>query len=320
MKNCNYLIVIISVLIISCKVLALDCPPMPTQVKNDSQINVKAAVGRIGPIKGAELEAKTASITKDLLEKLPNSDKVYLEQMMFSAYCSALRDDKTLKESEKASLIKRYRNTVMKTISEQTKKNIPSTQGKTPHKNKDKNKSASSNTQTKEETSSGNTINQNMVNSPGGMQAGRDININQTVYKPLQDTIRIKIINKLSTIHTTSSGDKIKFSVYYELGNNGRQRVALELIDILKNAGFKKIDDPISGITAWSDNGVHPAIIVEINPDDFDITKTIFDQLLNSLFKVDISLNQKAEFSKGKISIKIFGDPIFANDGSVSFP
>ena len=240
--------------------------------------------------------------------------------MMFSAYCSALRDDKTLKESEKASLIKRYRNTVMKTISEQTKKNIPSTQGKTPHKNKDKNKSASSNTQTKEETSSGNTINQNMVNSPGGMQAGRDININQTVYKPLQDTIRIKIINKLSTIHTTSSGDKIKFSVYYELGNNGRQRVALELIDILKNAGFKKIDDPISGITAWSDNGVHPAIIVEINPDDFDITKTIFDQLLNSLFKVDISLNQKAEFSKGKISIKIFGDPIFANDGSVSFP
>src|SRR5262249_7665294 len=69
---------------------ALDCPRMPEQARKDSQVEVKAAVAKIGPVTGAELETVTKAVTQDLMSKLPQADKVYLEQMMYATYCSAL--------------------------------------------------------------------------------------------------------------------------------------------------------------------------------------------------------------------------------------
>jgi hypothetical protein len=48
--------------------------------------------------------------------KLPGADHVYLEQMMFAAYCSALRSDKTLAESAKARQILEYRRDLQKSL------------------------------------------------------------------------------------------------------------------------------------------------------------------------------------------------------------
>jgi hypothetical protein len=95
---------------------ALECIKAPEQVKKDWEVEVNAAVARIGVLKGPELKTKTKNAIKDLLGKLPDAGKIYLEQMMFSAYCTALRDDKTVKESEKAKLLKEYRNEVMPVV------------------------------------------------------------------------------------------------------------------------------------------------------------------------------------------------------------
>ncbi len=97
-------------------VLALDCPKAPEQVHNDWIVEVNAAIAKIGPVKGGELKTKTRNATQDLLAKLPDAGKIYLEQMMYSAYCSALRDDKTIKESEKAKLLREYNREVRKAM------------------------------------------------------------------------------------------------------------------------------------------------------------------------------------------------------------
>ena len=97
-------------------VYALDCPRMPEQVRKDLQVEVKAAVAKIGPVSGAELQTVTNAVTQDLMGKLPQADKVYLEQMMYVTYCSALRDDKTLPETEKANRIKAYNFEVRRTL------------------------------------------------------------------------------------------------------------------------------------------------------------------------------------------------------------
>jgi len=89
--------------------LAMDCPAPPVQANKDWDMQVRAEVGKIGPVRGAELQTRVKSATNDLLTKLPGADKLYLEQMMFSAYCSALRDDKTMSESAKAHQILDYR-------------------------------------------------------------------------------------------------------------------------------------------------------------------------------------------------------------------
>ena len=96
--------------------LALDCPNLPEQSRKDWDVQVKAAVGKIGPVRGAELETATRTVTQDLMSKLPQADKVYLEQMMYATYCSALRDDRTLPESEKAIRIRAYNLELRKTL------------------------------------------------------------------------------------------------------------------------------------------------------------------------------------------------------------
>jgi len=88
---------------------AMDCPAPPAQSRKDWDTQVRAEVGRVGPVRGAELDLKLRHVTQDLMGKLPGADRVYLEQMMFSAYCRALRDDPEVSGAEKSKQILEYR-------------------------------------------------------------------------------------------------------------------------------------------------------------------------------------------------------------------
>jgi hypothetical protein len=112
------------VVLLPCIAIALDCPKQPEQTNKEWDVQVKTAVGKIGPVKGAELESKTKSVVQDLMGKLPQADKIYLTQMMYSSYCSGLRDDKTLSEEEKAARIRTYNLELQRSIlSSPVKKN-----------------------------------------------------------------------------------------------------------------------------------------------------------------------------------------------------
>ncbi len=87
---------------------SLECPNQPIQVTRDWEVEVNAAVAKIGPVSGGELKNKTKNVTQDLLGKLPDAGKVYLQQMMFSAYCTGLRDDRTISEAEKVARLRDY--------------------------------------------------------------------------------------------------------------------------------------------------------------------------------------------------------------------
>ena len=93
---------------LSASALALDCPQMPRQAQQDWESEVKVAVGKVGAASGTELTARTQRATTELLGKLPHADKVYLEQMMFASYCSAVRDNATLTETEREGRVKAY--------------------------------------------------------------------------------------------------------------------------------------------------------------------------------------------------------------------
>lgn len=112
-------------LMLALDVSALECPKIPDQARKDWEVEVRTAVGKIGPAKGAELETLTRSTTRDLAGKLPQADKVYLEQMMYATYCSALRDDPSLSESEKSARIRAYNTEVRNTLRAVTAKGAP---------------------------------------------------------------------------------------------------------------------------------------------------------------------------------------------------
>ena len=95
---------------------AIECPSAPEQASKDSKVAVQVAVGKLGPIKAGDISAEVERTTRDLLGKLPSADKVYLEQMMFTAYCTTLRDDKSTADSEKAKLLRDYAREVRGTL------------------------------------------------------------------------------------------------------------------------------------------------------------------------------------------------------------
>ncbi len=97
-------------------VYALECPKFPEQLKKDWEVKVSAEVAKLGPLKGADLRTATKTTTQDLLNKIPDTGKIYLEQMMYAAYCTTLRDDKTLTETERSNRILEYNREVRRTI------------------------------------------------------------------------------------------------------------------------------------------------------------------------------------------------------------
>jgi uncharacterized protein len=102
--------------------LAMECPAPPVQSRKDWDTEVKAEVGRIGFVRGAQLETRVRSATQDLMGKLPGADRVYLEQMMFSAYCTALREDPKISGAEKSKQILEYRRALSAAIQTMAKK------------------------------------------------------------------------------------------------------------------------------------------------------------------------------------------------------
>jgi uncharacterized protein len=81
--------------------LAFTCPEQPKQISKDFEGEVNTAVGKIGPVSGGELKMKAKQTTRDLFEKAPERDGVYLEQMMYASYCcTSLQDNKALSPGE----------------------------------------------------------------------------------------------------------------------------------------------------------------------------------------------------------------------------
>lgn len=105
--------------------LALECPQMPKQAQQDLDAEVRVAVGKIGAASGVELTTRTQRFTTDLLGKLPRADKVYLEQMMFASYCSAVRDNPAIAESERESRVKAYVTQLRSTLGTATREAKP---------------------------------------------------------------------------------------------------------------------------------------------------------------------------------------------------
>ena len=95
---------------------ALDCPPMPQQVSRDAEVEVRVGVRGLGTASGPELATRTRQLGNDLLGRLPQADRVYLEQMMFASYCSALRGDAGLSEAERESRVKAYARELRATL------------------------------------------------------------------------------------------------------------------------------------------------------------------------------------------------------------
>ena len=104
--------------------------------------------------------------------------------------------------------------------------------------------------------------------------------------------------------------------VSFEIGHTGRQKIAKELVAILEEGGLD-VSGPTPSMTF--SRGVPRAAIMELNPADEDIALSLADALTPFL-RVTFSGRKKAEIEVGKINIGVRGEPLFGDDGVVTFP
>jgi hypothetical protein len=92
--------------------VAQTCPSQPKEVETDWVTETKTSIGKVGPLVGGDVKANVKSVTQDLLQKIPERGRLYMEQMMFASFCSAIASDAALTGAKKAKLIQEYRAAV----------------------------------------------------------------------------------------------------------------------------------------------------------------------------------------------------------------
>jgi hypothetical protein len=102
---------------------ALECVPAPESAGRKLKLEISAALGRLGPLRAADGSVKVEKTANELVSKLNNPDLAIAEGVMFAAYCSALRDDRTISELEKSKYIADYAVAVREAITDKRRQN-----------------------------------------------------------------------------------------------------------------------------------------------------------------------------------------------------
>jgi hypothetical protein len=95
----------------------IPCPEMPdkiTQVNHDVRSDVDVGIGSLGKLKAGQVGVQTDVVAKNLFDKYPNIDRIVVVQMMAATYCPMIRDDRTLKDSDKRRLWSEFSDRVFK--------------------------------------------------------------------------------------------------------------------------------------------------------------------------------------------------------------
>ena len=135
-------------------------------------------------------------------------------------------------------------------------------------------------------------------------------------FHPLNESTKNIVIERLRQIVSTGGNRNIQVTIANESGNTKRQKVAKQLAEILSECGFNVIG-PTATMTF--SKGVLPAVRASLNPADEGIARQLAFAL-NPYLNVRVYGKKKNEIEQGKISVTIYGDPIFSGDGVVTFP
>lgn len=91
---------------------AIECTSPPSTALRDYKAEFDVAVVQVLALRGPSAKVAVQSQAKNLLDKIPNADKALVELTYLFTLCTALRDDKTMPEREKARQISDYTKAV----------------------------------------------------------------------------------------------------------------------------------------------------------------------------------------------------------------
>jgi hypothetical protein len=207
--------------------LALDCGNAPEQTSQDWEAEVDAAVAKIGPVSGGAAKTKLKKENKDLLGKLPDAGKLYMELKMLHMYCSSLRDDKAISESRKSEKLRAYFVDIRGAIGPKQPAVVPP-----PSKQEDRTK----------EGSTQSPVNP-PVTTPTQAERERTAKLEKELFE-LQERIkprRITDAQRATLIKALTKSPKGPVTIATPIGDAEAQMFARQIREILESSGWKSV-------------------------------------------------------------------------------
>ncbi len=137
-------------------------------------------------------------------------------------------------------------------------------------------------------------------------------------YRPLVDTAKTMIVQNIKRIAAKYSGTTIVVSINSEIGSQNRQQVAKELSEILKLSALQVEGPHYMSTYPAAGSGPFPPIGITCNPSDWTIVAELVEAW-QPFLKARVQGKKSDAAKEGRLSVTIWGDPLFEQDGSVSF-
>jgi hypothetical protein len=137
-------------------------------------------------------------------------------------------------------------------------------------------------------------------------------------YRPLSEATKATVLQNIKGVAAKYPGTPIVVSISSEIGSQNRQQVAKELSDILRLSGLQ-VEGP-QYMSTYPATGAAPLppIAITCNPSDW----TMVAELVESwqlFLKAKVQGKKSDAAAVGRLSLTIWGEPLFEQDGSVSF-
>ncbi|HKK21595.1 MAG TPA: hypothetical protein VJ983_08990 [candidate division Zixibacteria bacterium] len=136
------------------------------------------------------------------------------------------------------------------------------------------------------------------------------------VYRPPNAEIRNRTIDNLRRLRNTHPAIRPSVRLFIGTGSGNRSRLCVNLVEILKEAGFSA---EIVGSSTVFPVGVMPVITLQINPKDEDFATMLFEALRPyvRIGQHSVRAERTDSLARGEMVITIVGEPSFDPDGSV---
>ncbi|MHC4475346.1 MAG: hypothetical protein ACYTEL_06865 [Planctomycetota bacterium] len=132
------------------------------------------------------------------------------------------------------------------------------------------------------------------------------------VYHPLSEGLRGELISALQALRSQYSNPNLKFLITPERGTGVREHIVSELARLLVDSGFK------ASTTGPEITNLNGNVVIILNSDDVEFGNKL-SEVLTLFLNTKFVVWDAPDLPKSTLHINIVGDPLFTEDGIVTF-
>lgn len=136
-------------------------------------------------------------------------------------------------------------------------------------------------------------------------------------FRSLDPDIRTSLVRELRAFRDRHRDRELQVPIVFQSGSGSRQRLSADLEAILRDSGFRTRASSAMIVPGNPPPAFHN-ISITPNPGDIEVADQLAS-LLHAFIQTDFFVREEPGRTVGALTITIYGEPLFAENGAVSF-